>query len=140
MEKRCDELLRLCELNKQLNLLETKIGHISDNLRQLALTSSSVETISYKSQTAGKTDRIAYLEDLLLNSLYDSKKFLSPDKNQEYICVLYTTPEHSCTYDEQNRITEILSKYFGNTPWHLFTKLSNGIDHEVQLDITYITP
>ena len=86
-----------------------------------------------------KTDRIAYLEDLLLNPLYNSKKFLSPDNNQECICMLYTIPEYPCTSDEQNRITDILSKYFGNTPWQLFTRQCNSFDKEVELDITCIT-
>ena len=139
MEKRCAELYRLSEIHKELDLLEAKIGYVSENIRQLALSSSSIDRAYYKSQTAGKTDRIAYLEDLLLNPLYNSKKFLRPDKNQECICVLYTTPEHPCTSDEQNRITDILSKYFGNAPWQLYTKHCDSIDREAELDITYIT-
>ena len=139
MKKRSAELYRLSEIHKELNLLEAKIGYVSDNLRQLVLSSSSIEKAYYKSQTAGKTDRIAYLEDLLLNPLYNSKKFLSPDKNQECICVLYTTPEYPCTSDEQNQITDILCKYFENTPWQLFTRQCNSIDCEVELNITYIT-
>ena len=87
----------------------------------------------------GKSDRIDYIEDLLLNPLYNSKKYLSPDKKQECICVLYTTPEHPCTAAEQNRITKILSNYFGTTPWQLFTRQCKGLDNEAELDITYIT-
>ena len=139
MEKRCAELYRLSEIHKELDLLEAKIGYVSENIRQLALSSSSIDKAYYQSQTAGKTDRIAYLEDLLLNPLYNSKKFLRPDKNQECICVLYTTPEHPCTSDEQNRISDILSIYFGNTPWQLYTKHCDSIDRETELDITYIT-
>ena len=139
MKKRSAELYRLSEIHKELDLLESKIGDVSENIRQLALSSSSIDKAYYQSQTAGKTDRIAYLEDLLLNPLYNSKKFLSPDKNQECICVLYTTPEHSCTSDEQNRITDILSKYFGTTPWQLFTRQYSSLDQEVELDITCIT-
>ena len=139
MNKRSAELYRLSEIHKEVDLLEAKIGYVSENIRQLALSSSSIAKAYYKSQTVGKTDRIAYLEDLLLNPLYNSKKFLSPDKNQECICVLYTTPEHPCTSDEQNRITDILRKYFGTTPWQLFTRQCNSLDKEVELDITSIT-
>ena len=139
MKKRSDELYRLSEIHKELDLLEAKIGYVSENIRQLALSSSSIDKAYYESHTAGKTDRIAYLEDLLLNPLYNSKKFLSPDKNQECICVLYTTPEYPCTSDEQNRITDILRKYFGTTPWQLFTRQCNSVDKEVELDITCIT-
>lgn len=139
MKKRSAELYRLSEIHKELDLLEAKIGDVSENIRQLALSSSSIDKAYYKSQTAGKTDRIAYLEDLLLNPLYNSKKFLSPDKNQECICVLYITIKHSCTSDEQNRITAILRKYFGTIPWQLFTRRCNIIDKEVDLDIICIT-
>lgn len=139
MNKRSAELYRLSEIHKELDLLEAKIGYVSENIRQLALSSSSIDKAYYKSQTVGKTDRIAYLEDLLLNPLYNSNKFLSPDKNQECICVLYTTPEHPCTSEEQNRITDILRKYFGPTPWQLFTRQCNSLDKEVELDIKCIT-
>ncbi|MBD5192703.1 MAG: hypothetical protein HDS88_07390 [Bacteroidales bacterium] len=139
MKERSAELYQLSEIHKELDLLEAKIGYVSENIRQLALSSSSIDKAYYKSQTAGKTDRLAYLEDLLLNPLYNSKKFLSPDKNQECICVLYTTPEHSCTSDEQNRISDILSKYFGTTPWQLFTRQCNCLYKEVELDIMCIT-
>lgn len=139
MKKRSAELYRLSEIHKELDLLEAKIGYVSEKIRQLALSSSSIETAYYESQTDGKSDRIAYLEDLLLNPLYNSKKFLSPYKKQECICVLYTTPEHSCTSDEQNRITDILRKYFGTIPWQLFTRRCNIIDKEVDLDIICIT-
>lgn len=139
MKKRNEELLRLSDLNKQINLLETKIGPISEHLRQLILTSSFIKVISYESQTEGKSDRIDYLKDLLINPLYNSNKFLKPDKKQECICVLYSTPDHPCSEAEQKQIVEILTKYFNNTTWQLYTKLCNGLNHEVELDITYIT-
>jgi hypothetical protein len=103
------------------------------------LSSSSIETIYYESQTYGKSGRIDYIADLLLNPLYNSKKYLNPSKQQECICVLYTTPEHPCTKPDQNRITEILDTYFGSTLWQLFTRQCKGLDNEVELDITYIT-
>ena len=127
------------EPRTELALLEAKIGSAPERLKQLVLSSSSIETIYYESQTHGKSDRIDYIEDLLLNPLYNSKKYLSPDKKQECICVLYTTPEHPCTAAEQNRITKILSNYFGTTPWQLFTRQCKGLDNEAELDITYIT-
>ncbi|MDE6115279.1 MAG: hypothetical protein K2G49_09485 [Muribaculum sp.] len=139
MKKSRDELFRQSELHKELNLLEAKIGPVSERLKQLVLSSSSIETIYYESQTYGKSGRIDYIADLLLNPLYNSKKYLNPAKKQECICVLYTTPEHPCTTSEQNRIIEIIGKYFGTTPWQLFTRQCNGLDHEAELDITYIT-
>ena len=139
MKERSAELYRLSEIHKELDLLEAKIGYVSENIRQLALSSSYIKKAYYESQTGGKSDRIDYIADLLLNPLYNSKKYLSPDKNQECICVLYTTPENPCTEAEQDRVIEIISKYFGNTPWQLYTKLCNGIGNETQLDITYIT-
>ena len=139
MQKRSAELYRLSEIHKELDLLNAKIGPLSEHLKQLVLSSSCIEKAYYESQTAGKTDRIAYLEDLLLNPFYSSNKYLMPDKNQECICVIYTSPEYPCTSQEQNRISDILSKYFGNISWQLYTNQSNGLDHEVELDITYIT-
>ena len=139
MKERSAELYRLSEIHKELDLLEAKIGYVSENIKQLALSSSSIEKAYYKSQTDGKSDRIDYIADLLLNPQYNSKKYLCPDKNQECICVLYTTPEYPCTSDEQNRITDILRKYFGTTPWQFFTRQCNCIDFEVELNITYIT-
>ncbi len=139
MKKRRDELFRQSELHKELDLLEAKIGSVSELLKQLVLSSSSIETIYYESKTYGKSGRIDYIADLLLNPLYNSKKYLNPAKQQECICVLYATPEHPCTTAEQNRIIEILGKYFGSTPWQLFTRQCNGLDNEVELEITYIT-
>ena len=123
----------------ELALLETKIGPVSERLKQLVLSSSSIETRYYESQTYGKSGRIDYIADLLLNPLYNSKKYLNPAKKQECICVLYTTPEHACTTAEQNRIIEIIGKYFGSTPWQLFTRQCDGLAREAELDITYIT-
>ena len=137
MKERSAELYRLSEIHKELDLLEAKIGPVSEHLKQLVLSSSSIEKAYYESHSHGKSDRINYIADLLLNPLYDSKIYLSPNKEQECICVLYTTPEHPCTSDEQNRITDTLSKYFGNTPWQLFTRQCNGLDSEAGLDITY---
>ncbi|MDE6448912.1 MAG: hypothetical protein K2L41_02385, partial [Muribaculaceae bacterium] len=139
MEKRCTELHRLSELNKELDLLEAQIGPVSEQLRQMVMSSSSIEKACYESQANGKSDRIDYIADLLLNPLYDSRKFLIPNKKQECICVLFTSTEHPCTLQEQNRIIEIFSKYFRLTPWQLFFRQCNGLDHEVELDITYIT-
>ena len=122
----------------ELALLEAKIGPLPEWIKQPLLSSSSIEKVYYESQTYGYSDRIEYLADLLLNPLYDSKKFLNPAKKHECICVLYTTPAHPCTTAEQERIIEIISKYFGNTPWLLFTRQCNGLGQEAELDITYI--
>ena len=123
----------------ELALLEAKIGPLPEWIKQSLLSSSSIEKVYYESQTYGKSDRIEYIADLLLNPLYNSKKYLNPAKKQECICVLYATPEHPCTTAEQNRIIEILGKYFGSMPWQLFTRQCNGLDRETELDITYIT-
>lgn len=123
----------------KLALLEAKIGPLPEWIKQSLLSSSSIEKVYYESQTYGKSDRIEYIADLLLNPLYNSKKYLNPAKKQECICVLYATPEHSCTTAEQNRIIEILGKYFGSTPWQLFTRQCDGLAREAELDITYIT-
>lgn len=139
MEKRCAELHRLSELNKELTLLEAQIGPVSEQLRHMVMSSSSIEKAYYESQTNGKSDRIGYIADLLLNPLYNSQRFLNHDKTQECICVLLTTPERPCTIAEQNQIIYSLNKYFGNTLWQLFTRQCNGLDHEAELDITYIT-
>lgn len=137
LKKRHDELLRLTEVHNQLTILESKIGTIPDQLKKRVLSSSSVETMSYESKAYGKSDRIEYLADLLLNPLYDSRRFLNTEKHQECICVLYTSPEHQCTVAEQNRITEIISKYFNTTSWQLFFCQCNGIGDEIEMDITY---
>ena len=123
----------------ELALLEAKISPLPEQIKQLLLSSSSIEKVYYESQTYGKSDRIEYIADLLLNPLYNSKKYLNSDKKQECICILYTTPEHACTTAEQNRIIEIIGKYFDSTPWQLFTRQCNGLDREAELDITYIT-
>ena len=123
----------------ELALLEAKIGPLPERTKQSLLSSSSIEKVYYESQTYGKSGRIEYIADLLLNPLYNSKKYLDPAKKQECICVLYATPEHPCTTAEQNRIIEILGKYFGSTPWQLFTRQCKGLAHEAELDITYIT-
>lgn len=139
MEKRCDELHRLSELHKELSLLEAQIGPVPERLRQMVMSSSSIEKVCYESRTYGKSDRIGYIEDLLLNPLYDSEKFLNSDRKQECICVLYISPEHQCTVIEQNRIKDIIGTYFNATQWHLFIDQCNDIGSEVELNITCIT-
>ena len=139
MGKRYDQLLRLSERHKELELLESQIGSVSEGLRNSVLSSSFIEKVSFKSYTYGKSDRIDYIADLLLNPLYDSKRFLNPDKKQECICLLYTTCECPCTISEQNRIIETVKTYFGLTPWQLFTRQCKDLDCEIELEITYIT-
>lgn len=139
MEKRCAELHRLSELNKELDLLETQIGPVPEQLRQMVMSSSSIEKAYYESQTNGKSDRIDYIADLLLNPLYNSNKFLITNKKQEYICVLFTSTEHPCTLIEQNQIKEILREYFNSTRWRLYTCQCNGLGEGIGLNITYIT-
>ena len=139
MEKRSEELYKLSELHNQLALLEAKIGSVPEHLEKLVFSSSSIKSVSYKSKTFGKSDRIDYIADLLLNPMYNSLKPLDSERTQECICVLYTSTEHPCTEVEQNRIEEIISSYFGNTRWQFYTNLYNSIGNEVELDITYIT-
>ena len=127
------------EPRTELELFEAKAGPAPERLKQLMLYSSSIEKAYYESQTYGKSDRIEYIADLLLNPIYDSKKFLAQGKKQECICVLYTAPEHPCTTAEQRRIIEIIGEYFGSTPWQLFTRQCDGLARETELDITYIT-
>ena len=138
MKKRRDELFRLSELHKELNLLETKIGTASEEFKQLVLSSSSIETIYFESCTYGKSDRIAYLEDLLLNPLYESKKFLKPDTKQQCICVLYTSPGHNLTVDEHHRMSEIFNRYFGDVGRQIFIRQCEGPGNEIELNITYV--
>lgn len=123
----------------ELDLLEAVIGPVPEQLKQLVLSSSSIEKVYYESQTYGKSDRIDYIADLLLNPLYNSDKFLRPDTKQECICVVSTSPEHPFTTDELTRLTEILGRYFGPTSWHLFTRQLPGLNHDLDLNITYLT-
>ena len=55
MKKRSAELYRLSEIHKELDLLEAKIGYVSENIRQLALSSSSIEKAYYKLLLSDKT-------------------------------------------------------------------------------------
>lgn len=139
METRCAELYRLSELNKELDLLEAQIGSVSQQLRQMVMSSSSIEKAYYESQTNGKSDRLDNIADLLLNPLYNSQRFLNHDKTQECICVLLTTPEHPCTIIEHNQIEEILREYFNTTQWRLYTNQCNGLEEGIELHISYIT-
>lgn len=139
MENRCAELHRLSRLNKELTLLDAQIGPVPERLRQMVMSSSSIEKAYFESRTNGKSDRIDYIADLLLNPLYNSSKFLTHNKKQKCICVLFTSTEHPCTLQEQNRIIEIISKYFGATPWQLFFRQCKDLNLEAELDVTYIT-
>lgn len=139
LEKRRDELIRLSELHHHLDCLEAKIGHVPERFKQLVLSSSSIRTAYYESHTYGKSNRIDYLENLLLNPLYNSRSLLSPEKHQECICVLFTSAEHPCTDAEQNRIIKIIGKYFDSTPWQLFLGQRNDLRDEMELDVTCIT-
>ncbi len=111
MKKRRDELFRQSELHKELDLLEAKIGSVSERLKQLVLSSSSIETIYYESKTYGKSGRIDYIADLLLNPLYNSKKYLNPAKKRN-VSACYT-PHQSIPAPQPSK-TESL-KFSANT-------------------------
>ncbi len=74
MKKRRDELFRQSELHKELDLLEAKIGSVSERLKQLVLSSSSIETIYYESKTYGKSGRIDYIADLCCSTHYTTAR------------------------------------------------------------------
>ena len=126
------------EPKMELELFEAKVGPAPERIKQLMLSSSSIDNVWYESCTYGKSDRIEYIADLLLNPIYDSKKYLTHDKKQECICVLYTSTEYPCTNSEQARVKEILNAYFGDIHWQLFIREYNRLGEEVELEIKYI--
>ncbi len=139
LKKRYDELIKLNKVNHQLNLLKAKIGDVPEDIEKIILSSSTIESACYKSKSYANTSRVNYIADLLLNPLYDSKKFLTPERKQECICVIYSSLENPCTEVEQRQIIEILESYFGSTSWQLFAPHSNILGTEIEIDITYIT-
>lgn len=139
MRKRYKELVRLEEAHNQLSLLETKIGEVPERIKNLVLTSLAIENVNYTSQSNGQSDRIQYIADLLLNPLYNGKRFLDSDRSQQCVCVIFTSPEHPCTEEEKRGLLDIINSYFDTVPWQLFMAQDLGLDNEIELDITYIT-
>ncbi len=139
LKKRYEQLLKLKEINHDIELLKSQIGSVPEHIKKLLEARSSMETLSFQSQTFGKGSRIDYLSDLLLNPIYESNKYLDEKRKQVCICIIYSSSEYPLTEVERKELAGILSSYFKATPWELFEKESRYTDKEIGLDIMYLT-
>lgn len=139
LNTRQDKLTRLSETHKRLDILKSQIGSVPQHLETLILNSSSMETRYYQSITSGKSDRIDYIKDLLLNPLYKSRFKNPPSLNTEYICVLFTSPQSPCSSVELNRLKSVLASHLSDCHWQLFISENENLGNDVKLDITAVT-
>lgn len=137
--KRYAELMRLKEAHNSLDILNTMIGTVPLQIKNLILTSSSVETTCYQSHTYGKSDRVAYIADLLLNPLYGNVNKSDSEDNAEYIGVLFSSPQNPCTIDERNRLESVLADRFNSAGLHLFFSQDNSLADDIELEVFRVT-
>lgn len=89
----------------------------------------------YESHTFGKSDRVDYFVDLLLNRDYypNTKTFLRD--GDKFICIVYSSSAHPLTDDELSRLNRLFATYFAgiNINWQLISAIDNSLGGEIAL-------
>lgn len=89
----------------------------------------------YESHTFGKSDRVDYFVDLLLNRDYypNTKTFLRD--GDKFICIVYSSSAHPLTDDESLRLNRLFAIYFAGIDinWQLIRAIDNSLDGELAL-------
>ena len=139
LKKRYEELCRLSEAHKWLNRIKGTIGSLPQNLEQIILDSESIDKISFQTHTYGKTNRTAYLEDLLTNPLYREPREPFGKSNTVFICILYSSKSLPSTKEEIDLIAKILGLRFKDKEWYLFLYTDITLEENLELEIISLT-
>ena len=128
-------MVRLREVHDCLDRVKIMVNPLPIEVEKDILLSKSIEKINYQTQTYGQCNRMSYLEDLLTNPLYKDSKEPFSKTDSIFICILFSSSNHSCSMDERVSIEKILSSRFKDKRWYLFQSEDNTLYVDIELEI-----
>lgn len=135
LQKGYEEMVRLREVHDCLDRVKIMVNPLPIEVEKDILLSKSIEKINYQTQTYGQCNRMSYLEDLLTNPLYKDSKEPFSKTDSIFICILFSSSNHSCSMDERVSIEKILSSRFKDKRWYLFQSEDNTLYVDIELEI-----
>ena len=119
----------------KVDSLKCRRAAVPDEIVSTIFNAKTIWENTYESHTFGKSDRVDYLSDLLLNKDYypNTKTFLND--GDEFICVVYASSEHPLSDEESLRLTELFNTYFSgeNIKWQLLKATDDDMGSEIAL-------
>ena len=135
LEKRIERLHKLDKRQQLIDGLENGGVAVSDEIVATIFNAKNICENRYESHTFGKSDRVDYLVDLLLNRDYypNTKTFLSD--GDKFICIVYSSSAHPLTDDELSRLNLLFATYFAgmNINWQLICAIDDSLGGEIAL-------
>lgn len=135
IKKRIKWLRKFDKRQKLIDSLKYGGVVVPDEIVSTIFNAKTIWENIYESHTFGKSDRVDYLADLLLNKDYypNTKTFLQD--GFEFICVVYASSEHPLLDEESLRLTELFATYFSgeNIKWQLLKATDDDMGSEIAL-------
>ena len=135
LEKRIERLHKLDKRQQLIDGLENGGVAVSDEIVATIFNAKNIWENRYESHTFGKSDRVDYFIDLLLNRDYypNTKTFLRD--GDKFICIVYSSSAHPLSDDELSRLNLLFATYFAgmNINWHLICAVDDSLGGELAL-------
>lgn len=135
LERRIERLHKLDKRQQLIDGLKNGGVAVSDEIASTIFNAKTIWENQYTSHTYGKSDRVDYLADLLLNRDYypNTKTFLRD--GDKFIYIVYSSSAHQLTDDEVSRLNRLFAAYFAGMSinWQLIRTIDNSLDGEIAL-------
>lgn len=135
LEKRIERLHKLDKRQQLIDGLENGGVAVSDEIVATIFNAKNIWENRYESHTFGKSDRVDYFIDLLLNRDYypNTKTFLRD--GDKFICIVYSSSAHPLSDDELSRLNLLFATYFAGMSinWQLIRTIDNSLGGELAL-------
>lgn len=135
IEKRIEWLRKLDKRQHLIDGLRYGNMEVPDGIVSTIFNAKNICENRYESHTFGKSDRVDYFVDLLLNRDYypNTKTFLRD--GDTFICIVYSSSSHPLTVDELSRLNRLFATYFAgmNINWQLISVVDDSLGSEIAL-------
>lgn len=135
IENRIERLRKLDKRKRLIDGLKYGGTEVADEIISTIFNAKTICENRYETHTFGKSDRVDYFVDLLLNRDYyhNTKTFLRD--GDKFICIIYSSSAHPLTDRELSRINSLFSTYFAgiNINWQLIRAIDDGLGSEIAL-------
>lgn len=135
IENRVEWLRKLDKRQHLIDGLRYGDMEVPDEIVSTIFNAKNIWENRYESHTFGKSDRVDYFVDLLLNRDYypNTKTFLRD--GDKFICIVYYSSAHPLTDDELSRLNLLFATYFAgmNINWHLICAVDDSLGGELAL-------
>lgn len=135
LEKRIERLHKLDKRQQLIDDLKYGGNAVPDEIVSTIFNAKNIWENRYESHTFGKSDRVDYFVDLLLNRDYypNTKTFLRD--GDKFICIVYSSSAHQLTDDEVSRLNRLFDTYFEgmNINWQLISAIDDSLGGEIAL-------